>query len=224
MAASTSIHLDLHIDTTAEPSPMTGLTVLAPAGIDFASSGLGVATCRPAAKDLLTVLARGHDLRACPANAVLGDGDATAAIHYSPAQTVAADGAITLYNGPPVGDSPGVVAYVRTRHPIRSQLVYVGRLFNAPRPFGLGIQLGLPDIPDSPFGAPIALGHLTFTLGAADTVYHEVVGGRRRAYRPDGLALPARCPRSGVLRFRATASFASGAARSGGAVVKCPKS
>ncbi|MET0601780.1 MAG: hypothetical protein ABW167_07310 [Baekduia sp.] len=222
LGGTSAISLDLRVFARRAPSPMTELTVLAPRGIDFGTSGLGLATCQPAARDLLTVLARGHDLRSCPANAVLGRGNATAAIHYSPQQTVAADGTVTLYNGPPVGDAPGVVAYVLTAHPIRSQLVYTGELFQATAPFGLGIRLGLPAIPDSPFGAPISLGHLKFDLGGEDVVYFELnKQGRRVRYHPGGLAIPANCPRGGF-RFRATVRFADGSARSGGTATPCP--
>jgi hypothetical protein len=221
LGGTTAIAFDFRIDARTAPAAMTDLTVRVPAGIDFATSGLGVATCRPAQRDVLDVLARGHDLRPCPANAVLGRGNATAAIYYSDEQTVAASGAITLYNGPPVGNRPGVVAYVRTQHPIRSQLVYAGGLFNAPRPFGLGMRLTLPTLPNSPFGAPISVARLTFDLGGEDIVYYELIKGRRVKYRPGGLALPAHCPRGGF-RFRATVGFADGSARSGGAIVPCP--
>jgi hypothetical protein len=218
LGGTSAITVDLRIDARLAPAAMASLTMRVPAGIDFATSGLGVATCRPAQRDLLDVLARGHDLRPCPANAVLGRGDATAAIYYSDEQTVAASGAITLYNGPPVGDRPGVIAYVRTQHPIRSQLVYAGGLFNAPRPFGLGMRLTLPALPNSPFGAPVSVARLTFTLGGKDIIYRD---GPRRHYRPGGLPLPARCP-SGGFRFRATVGFADGSAHSGGASVPCP--
>jgi hypothetical protein len=221
LGSPTAIAFDFRIDARRAPAAMTDLTVRTPAGVDFATSGLGVATCRPAQRDVLDVLARGHDLRPCPANAVLGRGDATAAIYYSDEETVAASGAITLYNGPPVGNRPGVVAYVRTQHPIRSQLVYAGGLFNAPRPFGLGMRLTLPPLPNSPFGAPISVARLTFDLGGEDIVYYELINGRRVKYRPGGLALPARCPRGGF-RFRATVGFADGSARSGDATVPCP--
>jgi hypothetical protein len=214
----TAIAFDLDVDAHQAPAAMTDLTVRVPAGIDFATSGLGIATCRPAARDLLDVLARGHDLRPCPDNAVLGRGRATAAIYYSPEQTVAASGSITLYNGPPVGDRPGVVAYVRAQHPIRSQLVYGGGLFNVPPPFGLGMRLTLPALPNSPFGAPISVARLTFTLGGKNITYRE---GNNRTYRPGGLPLPTRCPRGGF-RFRATVGFADNSSRSGEATVRCP--
>jgi hypothetical protein len=218
LGGTTAISFDLNIDARRAPAAMTDLTVRVPAGIDFATSGLGVATCRPAQRDVLDVLARGHDLRPCPANAVLGRGSATAAIYYSDEQTVAASGSITLYNGPPVGDRPGVVAYVRTQHPIRSQLVYAGGLFNAPRPFGLGMRLTLPALPNSPFGAPISVARLTFTLGGKDIIYGD---GPQRRYRPGGLPLPTHCPPGG-LRFRATVGFADGSAHSDGANLPCP--
>jgi hypothetical protein len=221
LGSPAAISFDFRIDARRAPVAMTDLTVRTPAGVDFATSGLGIATCRPAQRDVLDVLARGHDLRPCPANAVLGRGDATAAIYYSEEETVAASGSITLYNGPPVGNRPGVVAYVRTQHPIRSQLVYAGGLFNAPRPFGLGMRLTLPALPNSPFGAPISVARLTFDLGGEDIVYYELINGRRVKYRPGGLALPAHCPRGGF-RFRATVGFADGSARSGGAIVPCP--
>lgn len=221
LGATSAIAFALRVDARSAPAAMTSLTVRIPAGIDFATSGLGLATCRPAQRDLTDVLARGHDLRPCPANAVLGRGRATAAIYYSDEQTVAASGSITLYNGPPQGDRPGVVAYVRAQHPIRSQLVYAGALFNASRPFGLGMRLTLPPLPNSPFGAPISVAHLTFDLGGEGIVYYELINGRPVTYRPGGLALPARCPRGGF-RFRATVGFADGSARSGGAIVPCP--
>jgi hypothetical protein len=218
LGGTTAISFDLRIDARGAPAAMTDLTVRTPAGVDFATSGLGLATCRPAQRDLIDVLARGHDLRPCPANAVLGRGKATAAIYYSDEETVAASGAITLYNGPPVGDRPGVVAYVLAQHPIRSQLVYAGGIFNAPRPFGLGMRLTLPTLPNSPFGAPISVARLTFTLGGKDIIYRD---GPRHSYRPGGLPLPARCP-TGGFRFRATVGFADGSARSGAANVACP--
>ena len=140
------------------------------------------------------MLARGHDLRPCSDNAVLGRGDGTAVIDYSAEQSVSASGTVTLYSGPPVAGRPGLVAYVRTSHPIRSQLVYVGQLFNAPRPFGLGIRLTLPPLPNSPFGAPISVARLSFALGGNDIIYHELVGGRTRAYRPGGLPSPFAVP------------------------------
>jgi hypothetical protein len=218
LGATTAIAFDLRINAQLAPAGIASLTIRVPAGIDFATSGLGVATCRPEQRDLIDVLARGHDLRPCPANAVLGRGDATAAIYYSDEQTVAASGAVTLYNGPPVGDRPGVVAYVRAQHPIRSQLVYAGGLFNAPPPFGLGMRLTLPALPNSPFGAPISVARLTFTLGGKDIIYRD---GPRRSYRPGGLPLPTRCPPGG-LRFRATVGLADGSARSAGTIVPCP--
>jgi hypothetical protein len=222
LGQSTAIAFDLHVDAHLVAAAMTGVTVLAPEAIDFGSSGLGLATCQPAKRDLRDVLARGHTLRACPANALLGRGDATAAIHYSPQKTVAASGSVRLYNGPPVGDQPGVVAYVQTQHPIRSQLVYGGQLGTARPPFGLALQIGLPEIPLSPFGAPISLEHLKFSLGGKDIIYQEFAHGRRHGYRPGGLALPASCPRGG-LRFRAIVMFADGSSASGETAVPCPR-
>ena len=222
LGQSTAIAFDLHVDAHREPAAMTGLTVLTAAGIDVGTSGLGLATCRPAQRDLRDVLARGHDLRPCPANAVLGRGAAAAAIRYSAQKTVAASGRVTLYSGPPIGGHPGIVAYVVTSHPIRSQLVYTGQLSDAARPFGLGLDMGLPEIPVSPFGAPVSLQHLQFSLGGKDIIYHQLVGGRRSSYRPGGLPLPASCPRGGF-RFRATVRFADGGRRSGGTAVPCPR-
>jgi hypothetical protein len=222
LGASTAIAFDLYVDAHREPAAMTGLTILTAAGIDVGTSGLGLATCRPARRDLLDVLARGHDLRPCPANAVLGRGAATAAIRYSAQKTVAASGRVMLFNGPPASGRLGVVAYILTSHPIRSQLVYTGQLSSATRPFGLGLDVGLPEIPDSPFGAPISLQHLRFSLGGKDIIYHQLVGSRRRSYRPGGLPLPASCPHGGF-RFRATVSFADGGLRSGGTTVPCPR-
>lgn len=220
LGSTTAISFRIVVDARLSPAGFSSLTMRVPAGIDFATSGLGVATCRPEQRDLIDVLARGHDLRPCPANAVLGRGDATATIYYSDEQTVAASGVITLYNGPALGDRPGVVAYVRAQHPIRSQLVYAGGLFNAPRPFGLGLRITLPALPNSPFGAPLSVARLTFTLGGKDIIYRD---GPRRRYRPGGLPLPTRCPRGGF-HFLATVGLADNSAHSGGTTVPCPPS
>jgi len=212
----TGIALDLRVDLRHQPARMTAITILAPAGVDVATSGLGLATCRPSAHALSDVLVRGHRLPACPRNSVFGRGEATASLRSRPDETVGATGAVLLANGPPSGDAPGVVAVVDTRHPLRAQLVFAGTLLEAPFPFGLGIHLPLPDIPRSPFGAPVSLTRLRFTLGGKDIVYSE--GSRR--YRPGGLPLPTRCPRGGF-RFRATMTFADDTSRAVGATIAC---
>jgi hypothetical protein len=222
LGAVTALAITLKIDVAQIPSPVTQLRLLTPAGLEITSSGLGLATCAPPPSVFSDVLISGRSVADCPKNAVLARGTVSAAVLLSPERTIAADGTITLLMGAPRGDRPGLVAYVVPRHPVRAQLVYGGQLFDAPRPFGVGLLIDVPPIPRNPLNAPIALTAMRLGVGADDVVYRRRAHGKLVKYRPGGVPLPARCPHGGF-RFRALLRFADDRRITTDARVGCPR-
>lgn len=205
--ATTTLNLALHVDTRRMRVPLTELRILTPRGLDITSSGLGVATCALPAAAIAAVLLPDVPPR-CSPNAVLGNGSAKAEIRFSDNDAITASGVITLFAGAPQEDRPGLLAYVVAQHPVRAQLVYAGRLFEAPPPFGVGFAIAIPAIPRPPFEAIVSLTALRLTIGARDLVYVDHAHGRR-AYHPDGIPITASCPAAGFA-FRALVRFADG--------------
>jgi hypothetical protein len=157
----------------------------------------------------------------CPENSLVGTGSVTAGLRLNPEQTIYGSGRLALHTGAPVEDKAGLVATVIPYNPIHTLLTYVGYLYVPPEPFGVGLTILAPPIPAPPFGAPVALSDLSLTVGGSSITYVRRVGGRRVAYHPGGLPLPASCPR-GAFRFRVVLRFADATRRQVDAVVPCP--
>jgi hypothetical protein len=135
---------------------------------------------------------------------------------------VRGDGTLRVYSGAPREGVPGLIGLVATANPLVSQLAYTGELSTAPAPFGLGLLIRIPTIPEPPFDAAIALVRLQMTIGGRDVVYTRRERGHAIRYRPGGIPLPETCPRRGF-RFRALLRFDDGTLRSQDAVVPCPR-
>lgn len=221
LGGPSALRIRLSVDVRRLASPVTRMRILAPRGLDLASSGLGLATCDVAATDFESVIFRGAIPR-CPQNAVLGTGVVEAAIWLDSEDRIGASGLVTLLSGPARGAHPGIVALVVANHPVRAQLAYAGTLFSAHGRFGLGIDVALPEIPDPPLGATVGLADIALTIGGRDLRYVRRAGRRRISYRPDPPTLPAHCPRSG-LPFRVELWFADGDSRSTAARARCPR-
>jgi hypothetical protein len=206
--ATTTLKLALNIDTRRVRVPVTELRVLTPRGLDITSSGLGVATCAVPPAAFAAVLLSGEPPR-CSPNAVLGTGSVAARLWLSEEYAIPASGVITLFAGPPQEERPGLLAYVVAQHPVRAPLVYAGRLFEAPPPFGVGFTIAVPAIPNAPFDAVVSLTALRLTIGARDLVYVDVDARGRHTYHPDRIPITAACPAAGFV-FRALVRFADG--------------
>jgi hypothetical protein len=223
LGAPTALHVALDVDVKRIRAPVIELRVLTPRGLDLTGSGLAIATCRLPEADLVRVMFRGP-LPGCPANSVLGTGTVTAAIRFGEGEyddVIPATGRITLFAAPERDASPGLVALVVASNPVRAQLAYAGRLFEAPAPFGIGIDVAVPEIPAPPLVATVGLAALRFTIGGRRLRYIRRSHGRRVSYHPDAIALPARCPRAGF-PFRAELRFADATQRAVVVRVPCP--
>ncbi|WP_027006674.1 hypothetical protein [Conexibacter woesei] len=201
--------------------PVIELRLLTPAGVDLASSGLGVASCtRPRSDILSVVVPAADDSRPCPVNSLMGLGSAVASLDMEPR----IDGTATLdvYAGGSVEDKPGLVIVANTYNPVRFHLFYQGYLYIPPPGYGVGVAILLPQAPQPPFGAALMLSHVRAAIGGSGITYTKTRHGHRETYHPRGVTLPEQCPRSGF-RFRLIARFADGARRQADAVVACPK-
>jgi hypothetical protein len=219
LGSSTSVSLWLKV---ADYLPeVTEVRLLTPAGVDLATSELGMATCTRPEAELLDVLTEVHR-SPCPHNALMGTGAATAQLRFDNPELIY-DGAaqLSLYAGASVDNKPGLIVIANASRPLRAQLAYRGYLYVPPPDFGLGIALRVVQAPHPPFGAPLALSSFRLVVGAASLRYEKTSHGRRVHYRPRAIPLPAKCPAKGF-RFRAIVRLADGERLSDDAVVRCP--
>jgi hypothetical protein len=206
-------------DIADRGQPVTEIRLLTPAGVDLATSGLGVSSCSRPASDILDVMVPAAGGPPCPANALMGLGSAVASLDMEPR----IDGSATLdvYAGGSVADKPGLVVVANTYNPVRFHLFYQGYLYIPPPGFGIGVAIMLPQSPSPPFGAALMLSRVKAAIGAPSITYTKRRRGRRVAYHPRGVTLPERCPRHGF-RFRLIVRFADGTRRQADAVAPCP--
>jgi hypothetical protein len=212
----------LTVSGTVDPelTPLASLRILTPAGIDLASSGLGIASCHRPADEIAAVMIPPASPTPCPRDSVMGTGAANAALLVEP--HVSGTATLTLHAADTVADKPGLVVIADTYNPARFHLVYQGYLYVPPAQFGVGVAILIPQIPSLPFGVPIALTRFRLNIGDPHILYDKRVHGRTVRYRPRSVTLPSRCPRGG-LRFRLIARFADGARRQADAVAPCPR-
>jgi hypothetical protein len=216
LGAATAVRAELRIDP--HRPPVTEIRVYYPASIGVLSSGLGLEQCRPPAPDLPAVIFNGPRFGGCSPNAVIAYGTARANVRLSDGAVVPEFAKLAIFSGEVVGGRLGIVAFVTGVHPFIARLAYAGDLRPAPRPFGGALVLRLSAIRSLEDLATVGLVRLQLEIGSRAIVYRTQSGTR---YRPEGVLLPDRCPRSGF-RFRAEVAFADGGRASAASVVRCP--
>lgn len=222
LGGSVAIKMGLKIDHRQVASPVTGVQILTPAGLDITSSGFGLETCRLAQASITNVLVGSAFQTLCPGNSLLGHGTAAAQLQFNTVDApILGRANISLFSGETQENRPGLIVFVASINPVFTGLAYTGHLFNARRPYGLGMKLLLPLIPSPPFGATVSLARMDITIGARDIVYTERHRGAPVRYRPDSLMLPAKCPRAGFA-FRVKLTFHQDPRRTVDTRVPCP--
>lgn len=215
LGSSTVLHAELHID--ARRAPTTEVRVYYPASVGVLSSGLGLVPCKRPASDFAEVIVTAPRLGGCSPNGVIAYGFAHADVRLSDGQVIDEYAAVTLLAGEVVGGSIGLVTFVDGIRPFGGKLVYGGELRPAARPFGGALVARLPAIPSLAGTATVALTDMRLAIGSRAIVYRTRAGER---YRPEGVALPSRCPRRGF-RFRAEIDFADGSSAAAETVARC---
>ncbi len=217
-----SLRLAISIDPKRLSATMTQLRVYTPSALDLAMSGLGLDECRVAPERFAEVMVSTPTPVSCPSNALIATGSARAELRFSRDETLLAEGAVRLYSGVSVDDAPGLVTIVETRHPLATQLLFSGGLFDAPRPYGVGILIRTPPLPAMPLDATTAITRMSLTIGGPSIVYTRRVGGYRVRYEPAAIPVPRRCPARGF-RFWAELRFRDAPPRTVTAYARCPR-
>jgi hypothetical protein len=204
----TTISADFRIGWS-EPRPpvLTGVQLVYPNNLGFATSGLGLAACDQA-------LLEENGPEACPANSRMGQGSALVEIPLSGflhAEKVQ----LSLLAAPSPNGYVHIFVSGVGSFPVSALVVLSAELL----PGGLGITI--PPIPTLPDGPYVSLVEMHLELGGRLT-YFESIHGHAVAYHPPGIGLPRNCPRGGF-RFAATFAFLGGESVTAQARVACPR-
>jgi hypothetical protein len=197
------------------PPPLTQLSVLYPANIGIALSGVGIATCTAVTLEIFGP-------EGCPADSRMGFGSALAEIPIGP-EIVQENGEISVVRAPTQNGHFAILVYAKGVRPVDARIVFPGLLLGAPSPFGGLIRMAVPLVPSVPEAPDVAVVHVQTTIGPSHLTYYERVHGKLVAYNPQGILLPNRCPRGGF-QFGATFSFLDGSRASAHTAVPCPRS
>ncbi len=217
-----SLSLRIAINPRRLNATMTQLKVYTPSALDLAMSGLGLDECSVARERFAEVMVSTPSPVQCPGNALIATGSARAELRFSTEEVLLAEGAVSLYTGASESRDPGLVTIVESRHPVATQLLYAGNLFDAPRPYGVGILIRTPPLPAMPLDATTAITRMSLTIGGPSVVYTRRSGGHDIRYQPSSIPIPRSCPRRGF-RFRAELRFRDAPRRWATAYAPCPR-
>jgi hypothetical protein len=211
---STTLKLGLEIGVAGSsdgvPPPVTRFNMSVPADLELIGSSLGLSICQPT-----SLLTGGSD--GCPADARLGLGSALIKVSVGP-EPVPESASIEAEMGPPVGEEVGVLLYAEAVSPVSAQLLFPGVLLGSTKQ---SLSTAVPLIPSLPGAPDVSMVRMSLNLGPEDLTYFKRVRGRTVGYRPEGIALPARCPRGGF-RFGANLAFADGTSVNAYSTLPCP--
>lgn len=194
------------------PPPLTELDVRYPGSLGVAVGELGLATCTK--KRLETLGAEG-----CPADSRMGEGSATAEIPIGP-DILRETARVAILRAPEQEGHLALLFYATGETPVFAEIPFTGLLLPSPPPYGASIRINVPLVPSLPGGPDVSVIHLHATLGPLDLTYYEHVHGKLVSYKPRGILLPKRCPRSGF-RFGATFAFLDGSKTTAQTSVPC---
>lgn len=215
LGAATTIGFSFHLSTSdgVAPPPLTSLDLRMPAGINYTTTTLGLALCKPA-----TLLA--HGASACPANSRLGYGNAyvevpfgTGAGHELPE--------VEAFSAPSPKGNLVVLFYANGLEPISAQLAFTGEVLPDTGSFGSHLASTIPLVTSVPGGPDVSIVTVTATIGPRHLTYYKRVHGHRVPFRPRGVSVPERCP-AGGFPFAAAFSFQDGSSTTAKTTVPCP--
>jgi hypothetical protein len=217
LGAGTTLTVGFHISSLQGglPSPLTHVGVVLPAGLGFAGSTLGLGTCEA------SVLAK-QGPAGCPPDAVMGQGTSTFEVPFGP-EILRETTYVTTIEAPSTGPHTNLLYYAEGRTPVAASVVFSGELRSGEigGQTGTVVEATVPLVPAAPGAPDVSVTRFETTFGPEHLKYYRYVHGRRVAYRPQGIALLAKCPRGGF-RFAASFGFEDGTQNTAKAVVPCP--
>ena len=215
LGASTTIGFGFQIANSngGLPSPLTGLSLHLPAGIDYVTTTLGLAICQPA-----NLLASG--LSGCPPNSRLGFGTARVEVPFGQGSGHEIPD-IQALMGPPHDGNIVVLFYANGQEPVFAQIIFQGELVSGSENLGGSLNAAIPLIPSVTNGPPVSIISTQATIGPSHLIYYTHAHGRTVAFHPRGVSEPLRCPRSGFT-FSANFTFLDGTSAVAKSIVPCP--
>jgi hypothetical protein len=213
LGAPTTITFGFHLATGegTAPPPLTSLDLRLPAGMNYTGTTLGLAICQPA-----VLLAQG--LAGCPPNSRLGSGSAAVEVPFG----VGAGHEIPeiqAVSGPSPNGNLTVLFYANGSHPVSAQLVFSGEVLPDSGRFGSQLEASVPPVTSVPGGPDVSI--VSVTIGPSHLTYYKHVHGRLVPFHPQGVSVPARCPRGGF-PFAAEFVFQDASRTSAATTVPCP--
>lgn len=212
----TTVRMGFHVAVAAggTPSAPVEVQLLLPAGLGIATSDLGLETCTLAKLTL-------QGPAGCPPDSLMGHGSALAEVPFG-SSFVVERARVLIFSAPLREGRSELLMVAVGEFPVLADLVFPSLVLPARAPFGGLIDTTLPLVPSVPEGPDVALVELQTTIGPAGITYYETIKGRRVAFRPRGILLPARCPRGGF-PFAVRLSFQDGSAAGARTAVPCPR-
>jgi hypothetical protein len=197
--------------TGGPPSPITKLTLYAPAGLAVDARGAGTCTATKLAE-------RGPS--GCPPNSRVGFGGGVGLLEL-PKSIIREPYTLDFFFAPSEHGHLALLAYASAVSPVPVELVVVAKEVHAPKPYGLGFSVEIPPISTFP-GAPLASVESAFaTFGATNVAYYETVHRKRMLVHLKGMVVPKTCPRGGF-PSEGTIDFADGTTLTVNPTIPCP--
>ncbi len=210
--ANLSITAQFASSTGTPPSPITKLTLYAPAGLGIDAHGAG--TCTATTLQL-------HGPSGCPADSRVGFGGGIGLLDL-PKQVLRERYTIDFFFAPSEHGHLALLAYASAIAPIAVELVVVAKQVPAPKPYGLGFSVEIPPISTIPGAALASVESAFATFGAANVAYYETVHGKRTLVHVRGMVVPKTCPQGGF-PTEGIIDFADGASLTVDPTIPCPK-
>lgn len=214
LGAATNLSVTATFASSADvpPAPVSRLTLYAPAGLQI--QALGAGTCTDA------VLER-RGPAGCPADSRVGFGGGVAVLAL-PGELVHEPFTLDFFFAPPEHGRLRLLVYANGISPVGVSLVVVAREVPAPKPYGLGFSVQVPQVLAIPGASYASVESAFATLGAANVAYFKTVHGRRTLVHLKGLVVPSACP-AGGFPTRGTVEFADGATFTVNPTIPCPR-
>jgi hypothetical protein len=208
LGAATTVSLGIEITaSTRVPAPLSSIELAYPRNLGLATSGLGLASCAPAALEM-------RGVGACPPDSWMGSGSAVVEIPVG-SNVVKENARLALFAGSSPDGYLHVLVYASSVFAVEAGLVFSGLLLAG------RLSIAVPPIPALPGAADVAVTQMQVTLGGPLT-YYERLHGRNVVYHPPGIGLPDSCP-GGGFAFAATFAFADGTKARARTAVPCPR-
>jgi hypothetical protein len=215
LEAPTTIAFGFHLETSegTAPPPLASLDLRIPAGMNYTTTTLGLSICQPSA-----LQARG--LAGCPANSRLGYGNALVEVPFGTGEGHEIP-EIQAVSGPSPNGNLVVLFYANGLFPVVAQLAFSGEVLPDTGRFGSQLATNVPLVASVPGGPDVSIVNVQATIGPSHLTYYKHLHGRLVAFRPRGVAVPARCPRGGF-PFAAEFAFQDGSTTTASTTVPCP--